>query len=367
MNSLSSLAMTARRLFDSRTSGGCLGAGGTRDVVVTAAEGVVPSSVAAVSLNVTVTGATQDGWITVWPKGQPQPTTSNVNFSAGQTVPNAVIAKVGAGGAVRIDNARGCAHVIVDIVGWFAAGTPAAGGLTPLQPARIYDSRSAGGCIGSGGRSIDIAGKGGVPASGADSVAVNVTVTNTPGPGWLTVWPAGGTMPTASTLNFARGQTVANLAVAKLGAGGRISVAVAGGCADVVVDVVGWFKAGAPAAGGLKGLTPARILDTRQAGVGCFTGYLPRTVLGAGGVPGDGVAGVILNVTVTGPSAAGWVTLYPDEGYFPTASSVNFVADQTVANLVMVRPGSNGAIAVVINGACTHVIIDVVGYTTAVL
>ena len=75
---------------------------------------------------------------------------------------------------------------------------------------------------------------------------VNLTVTNTSAGGYLTTWPKGEARPIASSLNFAAGQTVANLAVAKVGADGSISIwnsndAPSMASTDVLVDVVGWF------------------------------------------------------------------------------------------------------------------------------
>jgi hypothetical protein len=48
-------------------------------------------------------------------------------------------------------------------------------------------------------------------------------------------------MPIASDLNYITGQTVPNLVVVKLGAGGAIDLYNAFGTTDVIVDVVGWY------------------------------------------------------------------------------------------------------------------------------
>ena len=105
-----------------------------------------------------------------------------------------------------------------------------------------------------------VTGRGGVPASGVGAVALNVTVTNATEPSFLTVWPTGAPMPLASNLNFTAGQTVPNMVIAKVGAGGQISLFNSTGSADVIVDVLGWF----PEGDSYTGLTPARLLDTRD-------------------------------------------------------------------------------------------------------
>jgi hypothetical protein len=82
----------------------------------------VPGDASSVVLNVTVTEAAGAGYATVYPCGSEVPTASNLNFVAGQTVPNAVIAKVGAGGKVCLYVSQG-AHLIADVTGYFTAAS----------------------------------------------------------------------------------------------------------------------------------------------------------------------------------------------------------------------------------------------------
>jgi hypothetical protein len=72
---------------------------------------------------------------------------------------------------------------------------------------------------------------------------VNVTVTGPSAPGFLTVFPAGGPPPLASTINFRAGQTRANNAIVTLGPGGDIVVraGMPSGGTHVVLDVTGYF------------------------------------------------------------------------------------------------------------------------------
>jgi hypothetical protein len=78
--------------------------------------------VAAVVLNVTVTQPATAGNLTVYPDGAALPNSSNLNFVAGQTVPNLVIAPVGANGTVDFYNAApGTVQIIADVSGWFAS------------------------------------------------------------------------------------------------------------------------------------------------------------------------------------------------------------------------------------------------------
>lgn len=45
-----------------------------------------------------------------------------------------------------------------------------------------------------------------------------------------------------------------------------------------------------------------------------------------------------LNVTITGPTAAGDLTVYPGAQPLPLASNLNYVAGQTLPNVVLVPP-----------------------------
>jgi hypothetical protein len=94
-------------------------AGGVLKVKVTGVAGVPSSGVGAVSLNVTVTQPAGPGFVTVYPCGD-RPLASNVNFVAGQTVPNAVIAPVSAQGEVCFYS-MATTHLLADVNGWFAA------------------------------------------------------------------------------------------------------------------------------------------------------------------------------------------------------------------------------------------------------
>jgi hypothetical protein len=76
--------------------------------------------VSAVVLNVTVTAPTTSGFLTVFGDGTTRPTASNLNFVKAQTVPNPVVAPVGADGKVAVYNGSGgSVQLIADVSGWF--------------------------------------------------------------------------------------------------------------------------------------------------------------------------------------------------------------------------------------------------------
>ena len=140
------------------------------------------------------------------------------------------------------------------------------------------------------------------------------------------------------------GSTVANLVVAKIGAGGAVCIFNNQGT-HLVADVNGYF----PGSTSYHSLDPARLLDTRPGMATIDTqsvgaGLLPSgtvtelTVAGRGGVPAN-AGTVLLNVTVTGPTVAGFITVYPCGIATPLASNLNYGIGTTVAIAAVVQVG----------------------------
>jgi hypothetical protein len=320
-------------------------------------------------INVTATNTTTPGYLTIYPAGTPQPLASSLNWTAGQTVPNLVEVEVGTQGQVNVFNAAGSTDVIFDVEGYVAtpAATPGPNGLfNPVVPTRILDTRSAfSSPVGPNSTiTLPVAGDGVVPPSGAAAVVLNVTVTRPSAPSYLTVFPTG-TRPLASNLNFAAGQTVPNRVIVPLGTNGSISFYNAFGSVDVIADVSGWFTdASNPSATGSRfaPVLPARILDTRSTQQLGPNQSLMLAIAGNGPTPNAGVLGVVLNVTVTGPTAASYLTAWPDGESRPLASDLNFTAGQTVPNMVVVKVGADGKINLYNAGGSTDVVVDVMGW-----
>jgi hypothetical protein len=208
---------------------------------------VPASGVEAVVMNVAVTNTTAESYLTVHPTGEARPLAANLNWVAGNTVSNRVIAKLGTNGRVTIYNNAGQADVIVDVNGWFtdASQIGASGAYVPLVPARILDTRTGTGGIngplGAGSTvEVQVTGQGRVPATGATAVILNATVVGPAGPGFLTIFPTGAAQPLASDLNYATGEIRPNLVVVSLGAGGKVSMFTSTST-HVVFDVAGYF------------------------------------------------------------------------------------------------------------------------------
>ncbi len=90
----------------------------SRTVTVAGADGVQTGADSVVA-NVTVTGGDAGSYLTLWPTGASRPTASNLNWVAGQTIPNAVTVKLSGGGQISIYNLAGDVDVVVDVSGWY--------------------------------------------------------------------------------------------------------------------------------------------------------------------------------------------------------------------------------------------------------
>lgn len=358
-------SLMPQRVLDTRLGIGAAKAKiGPRQTLVLdlAGRGGIPATgVAAVALNVTAAEPDQVSYLTVWPSDGPRPDTSNLNLTPGLVTPNMVISRVDPQGRVSIYNERGTAHVIADVAGWLPADSP----YVAVQPARVLDTRrglwAPPGRIGRGqSLRMTLAGRGGVGA-GAEAVVLNLTAVESDAVGYVTVWPSGDARPYASSVNTVPGRTVPNLVIARLGPSGAIDLYNYGGPTHLIADVFGWF----PPSTGFHPLAPVRLVDSRS-------GITVRGPLRArlrvdvevscrAAVPANASA-VALNVTVAEPTASGYLTVWPAGQAQPTASNVNFVAGQTVPNLVICRLGVDGMVSFRVSGGTAHTIADLVGW-----
>jgi len=341
------------RVMDTRSGPGetgKVGQGQCRPVDTVAAG--VPSDAVAIVANMTAVGPTADTFLTAFTSAGP-PNASNLNVPAGRIVPNLVTVKVNAQGQFQVYNFAGQVDVVVDVVGWYRPSTGIE--FRSIAPVRVLDTRVEGDEITGGTtRPVD-ATRAGVP-SGASAVVANLTVTSPSASSWFTAFP-NGPVPTASNLNFVAGQTVANLAIVKLTPDGTFLVANQAGTAHLVVDVVGWFAPGEEAR--FTPLSPGRVIDTRggpKLGAGSTRIVDPSPA----GVPSSATA-IVANVTATQPTAESWLTAFP-QGVAPDVSSLNFVAGQTVPNLVTVKRAPDGTFRIRNQAGSTHVVVDVAGF-----
>lgn len=372
--------LTPARLMDTRPDGVTVDGVAQRDGIRTGGaitplqitgRGGVPTSAGAVALNVTAVGGPLPGFLTVFPCGGTPPNSSNLNFAANGVIPNAVVSKTDAQGRVCLFS-NVSTHVIVDVNGYFPSGSSYVG----LTPARLMDTRAGtatvdGQAAGGGTRAagqvteLVVAGRGGVPAD-AEAAVLNVTAVAGRNPGFVTVYPCGSPQPNSSNLNFAANGTIPNAVFATIGTAGTVCL-FTNANTDLIVDVGGYFPGGSS----YVPMNPARLMDTRTDGVTIdgqsskiglrSAGQVTELVVeGRAGVP-VAATGVVLNVTVTGPTSPGYVTVLPCGESVPNSSNLNFAAAQTIPNAVVAKIGTGGKVCL-FSQVPLHLVVDVGGY-----
>jgi hypothetical protein len=149
--------------------------------------------------------------------------------------------------------------------------------------------------------------------------------------------------------------------------GAAVAVSLAGGGVFIANAATG-----APSS--VVTIEPVRVLDTRNdVGLpGPFVSQVSQKLQVTGAAVPTGATGVLMNVTVVSPTAAGFLSVRPgDASGVPTTSSLNFAANQTLANAVQVALPTGGSNAGQIDitydaygsrGPSTEVLVDVVGY-----
>ncbi|MEU2626081.1 right-handed parallel beta-helix repeat-containing protein [Kitasatospora sp. NPDC007106] len=350
------------RLLDTREKVGvptttAVAPGATVDLQVAGVAGIPASGVTAVTMNVTVTDTAQAGFLTVYPHGDGVPNVSNLNWVAGQTIPNLVTVPVKDGKVSFRNSSGGTAHIVADLAGYYGAK----GSLfTAAGPTRLLDTRSKIGvptttAVAPGGDvDLQVAGVAGVPASGVTAVTMNVTVTDTAQAGFLTVYPHGDAVPNASNLNWTAGRTIPNLVTVPVKDGKVSFHNSSGGTVHVVADLAGYY--GAEGLDMYRPVSPWRAMDTRRAAPIAAKGTLDLAVTA------PNATAMTLNVTVTEPGGPGFLTVYPQGDAVPNASNLNWVAGQTIANQVVV-PVKDGKVSFYnASGYPVHVVVDVFGY-----
>ncbi len=204
----------------------------------------------------------------------------------------------------------------------------------------------------SAGRTLVLSVPGGADLSAA---VMNVTAVHPDSPGYVTVFPCDRERPLASNLNYVGLEVVANLAVVRPDNEGNVCL-FSLAATDLVADLGGGFV---PGSGFEPVDNPFRLVDTRT-GLGA-----PGRRLGPGEVlrvvlPDRSVEAAVLNVTAVSPSSPGYVTAFPCDRDRPTASNLNFVGSDVVANLVVVRPDGDGNVCL-FSLAATDLVVDLAG------
>ena len=276
---------------------------------------------------------------------------------------------------------------------------------TALPPFRVCDTRNATGTECSGTAADRLLGQGQtmtfqvtgvsgpsgqtVPAS-AQAVVLNVAAISGTSDTFLTVFPAGSSLPTASNLNVNARTNQANLVVTALGSGGQVSIYNSLGSINVAVDVQGYFAAPStsPPPGLFHPIPPLRICDTRAGtGTACsgsiadnvlgpgqwtrvvVSGLPPGTSPGTPSVPADGTAAAVaLNLTAVSGTSSTYLTAAPPTSAdtcpssTPSFSSLNVQGGTNLANRVLVALGPQQDVCVYNSLGSINFVLDINGW-----
>ncbi len=350
-------AVSPVRVLDTRSGlggyRGRLAAGGTLRLRLFGVGGV-PSSAGGVAMNLAAIQPLGGGFITAFPCGQARPLASSLNVRPGETRANHSVTALDATGSVCIYTSI-TTYLLADLAGWYGATGYS---FRPSSPVRVLDSRRM------GARTSFVVPLAGRVSRDAGAATVNLTVVGPGGNGYVTAYPCGQAAPVASNVNFFAGETIANLATVRLGAGQSICVR-SSVATYLVVDLSGAYGA---SGGSLSASVPDRFMDTRNAAGGWIGALAAKqrvtlAVGGANGLPNTATTAV-LNVTITGAAAPGWLVAYPCDIPMPTASNLNFRTGDTVPNQVVVRLDASGRVCVSAS-ARVYVVVDVSGWFSA--
>ncbi len=245
-----------------------------------------------------------------------------------------------------------------------APASPSGLAFYPLPPCRVLDTRWPAGPFGGPSLAANssrvvpvLASSCAVPAA-AQAYSVNVTVVPSAPLGFLTVWPAGQTLPLVSTLNSTDGAVVANAAIVPAGSNGDINLN-ASSPTDVVIDITGYFAPPGTLGLAFYPVTPCRVADTRADQMMDVAEVRAFTVSGTCNIPATAQA-YSLNITAVPPGPLQYLTLWPTGQQQPWVSTLNSDG-RVVANAAIVPAGSNGTVSIFTSDP-SHVVMDINGY-----
>jgi hypothetical protein len=240
--------ITPAHLFDTRngtgmSAAGAMGPNSTDTVQVTGAANVPnSSSVTAVALDVTAISGTASSYVGIYPGTSGPSAATSLSFAPGQIIANTEIVPVGTDGTIKFYNHSGTVNVTADVTGYYStsgSGTT----FTAVTPSHLLDTRNATGGfkpLGTGGTlSLPVVGVGGVPLN-ASAVVLNVTVVGPTGSSYVAAYPDPEGHAASTGLDFAAGETIANLVVVPV-VDGKIDFYNHAGSVNVTADVLGYY------------------------------------------------------------------------------------------------------------------------------
>jgi hypothetical protein len=355
------------------------------ELPVSGANGLPPSGITAVAVNIVSVTPDRPSFVQAFPTSRATlgDYSSLNNDKAGRVRSNFAIIPLGDDGKISIYSTASN-HIVVDLLGTFqtTAGEVSAGRFVELEQAdRLLDTRAhppleklATGTIRAVRFPI------GVDPATIDALVVTVTVTQASDPGWVQAYPID--QPDAigetSTVNIFPGETVANASIVAVG-GDQMAVTAFfanNGSGHVIVDAIGFITSDAtpPATEGrYVGVRPNRAFDSREIGSGLLDGEV--VVIDGSDAAGvtipSSASGVVWNVAIVSADRPGFARAWASGAPEPATSSLNWGArGETRATAVLSAVNNGEAQFRIEDGSANlsnpvgHLIADVFGYFT---
>ncbi|WP_042390202.1 right-handed parallel beta-helix repeat-containing protein [Streptacidiphilus melanogenes] len=206
----------------------------------------MPVGLAGIVLDVTASGASAAGSVTVHAGSTSTPYEATLHVVPGQTVSNLVVVPIDNEGDILVTNSGGGSlQVSADVEGYYGEA-PAPTTLFPLTPSRMLDTRYAIGApkgqLGAGRvLRLRAAGLAGIPA-GAKTVLLNLTALNASVATSVTAYADGATRPAGAALQAGPGLPSTVLVEAPIGSDGYVDLYNRAGSVDLLADVVGYYS-----------------------------------------------------------------------------------------------------------------------------
>jgi lysozyme len=320
----------------------------------------VPADATGVVLNASVVDPSGAGYLRAAAAGT-TPLATALNYSGGQSSTGLVVATMDATRNATMTLYGGSGQLVLDVVGYYTAAAGTGGHYVPVTPSRIADSRTGVGIpAGAQHGDVTVLLPDSVPAD-APGVVLNVSVVEPTHAGYLRVAPAG-SVPTTTALSYPATRSATGLVLTRAAAH-AVTVAMHGGEAQLVVDLVGYYDGTSDTGSSFVTASPQRILDTRRGlgasgrAVKSVTLTLPESV------PAD-ATGAVLNISAVGPSGKGYLRLAA-AGATPTTTAISYDMARSTTGLALTPIGAGRQITVTVYGAAVDVVADLVGFHTA--
>lgn len=251
----------AQRIVDTRDGTGLskaatIAAGGSLTVNMSVG-GVIPSGSPSAYVDLIVPSATDAGFLTAYPAGNPVVSTSVFDFLTGSTASGATVKLGTNNGVVFVNHSSAAINLVITAEG-YTSPTPGAGAGYRATQTRVASPVAI---ASKGTATVQVVGRGGVPTHGVTAVAANLTVSGNTAGGYLEPYPSNGT-PGVSADNFPANTQRADLVFLQPGPDGKIKVYnTSGASINLYVDIQGYYVDGNSNAVAVQPYSPVSVLQ----------------------------------------------------------------------------------------------------------